>query len=583
MNQHMKTRQILLGSIVLIAAFLTAQSFIYRSNKRTVQNPSYYKSFPGTVAVCGPGFNTADSAVNMPELKGWGHYSRKISSASDSAQLYFDQGLSMYYAFHSIEAIASFTKATEIDPDCAMAWYGKALAMGPTINYENGYRPPSGAYDAAVKSKALSENCTPLEKDLINAIQQRYSSDTATNVTQLRINYAQAMQLVYEKHQGDVDAVTLYADALLLLHPWNLYDHNFKPRSWTPQIRSLLEQGMRLSPSHPGANHYYIHTMEASGEPQVALHSANLLDTLMPDVAHITHMPSHIYIRTGFYERGIKVNDDAVAGFQKYLKQYAPVMNGFFLYQAHNVQLKGNCAQMAGNYKTSADASASLQKMIPPAFLGMKTADGNYVEYVYALPILNYVRFGKWDEVLKTPVIDSLAYASSLQHFSRGIAYSRKHNFTMARQELKILNERLLDKSLKLKMDNGNPANKCLQVGVLILKGVMAEEQNQYAAAIKLLQSAVVAEDLLIYNEPRDWPLPARQYLGNTLIRAGKSKEAIAVLNKDLLINPNNGWSLTGLKIASRHAGNAADLAKINQRLNAAWKIKDLDIENSVF
>jgi tetratricopeptide (TPR) repeat protein len=579
----MKTKHILFGALGLIVAFVTAQSFIYRSNKQIVRNPSYYKSFPGTVAVCGPGFNIADSAVNMPELKGWGHYSWKVSSASDSAQLYFNQGLSMYYAFHSIEAIASFTKATEIDPDCAMAWYGKALAMGPTINYENGYRPPSGAYEAAVKSKALSANCTTLEKDLINAIQHRYSADTSINVTQLRINYAKAMQLAYEKHQDNVDAVTLYADALLLLHPWNLYDHNSTPRPWTAQIRLLLEQGMRLSPSHPGANHYYIHTMEASAEPQLALHSANLLDTLMPEVAHITHMPSHIYIRTGDYQRGIKVNDDAVAGFKKYLKQYAPVMNGFFLYQVHNVQLKGNCAQMAGNFEISMNAATTLQKMIPPTFLGMKTADGNYIEYVYALPILNYVRFGKWDDVLKTPVTDSLAYASALQHFSRGLAYSRKHNFTQARQELKILNERLLDKSLKLTMDNGNPAYKCLQVGTLILQGVMAEEQNQYAAAVKFLEKAVVTEDLLIYNEPRDWPLPARQYLGNTLIRAGKSKEAIAVLNKDLMINPNNGWSLTGLKRAIQQTGNTGGLAKIEQRLNSAWKIKDLDINKPVF
>jgi tetratricopeptide (TPR) repeat protein len=579
----MKTKKIILGSLILIAAFITAQSFIYHAKKQVVVNPSYYKSFPGTVAVCGPAFNNADSALNMPELKGWGHYSWKVSSASDSAQLYFNQGLSMYYAFHSIEAIASFTKATEIDPKCAMAWYGKALAMGPTINYENGYRPPSGAYEAAVKSKALSANCTALEKDLINAIQHRYSADTSMNVKQLRINYANAMQLAYEKHQDNVDAVTLYADALLLLHPWNLYDHNFNPRPWTGQIRSLLEHAMVLSPSHPGANHYYIHTMEASAEPQVALHSANLLDTLMPEVAHITHMPSHIYIRTGYYERGIKVNDDAVAGFQRYLKQYAPVMNGFFLYQAHNVQLKGNCAQMAGNYKTAMDAATSLQKMIPPSFLALKTADGNYVQYVYALPILNNVRFGKWDEVLKTPVTDSLAYASALQHFSRGIAFSRKHNFSQARQELKILNERSLDKSLKLTMDNGNAAYKCVQIASSILQGVMAEEQNQYAKAVKLLQKAVVAEDLLIYNEPRDWPLPARQYLANALIRSGKSNEAIPVLNKDLMINPNNGWALTGLKIASQHAGNAADMAKIDQRLNAAWKIKDLNIEKPVF
>jgi tetratricopeptide (TPR) repeat protein len=580
----MKSTKILIGSLVLTAAFITAQSFIYLSEtKQVVRNPPHYRSFPGVVAVCGPAFNLADSASNIPELKGWGRYRLPISAASDSAQFYFNQGLSMYYAFHSIEAIASFTKATQIDPNCAMAWYGKALAMGPTINYANGYRPPSGAYEAAVTSKALYAQCTPLEKDLIDAIQHRYAADTSINVTLLRTKYAHAMQLVYEKHKGNADVVTLYADALLLLHPWNLYDHNFKPRPWTGRIRSLLEQAMQIQPSHPGANHYYIHTMEASAEPQVALQSANLLDTLMPNVAHITHMPSHIYIRTGHYERGIKVNDSAVAGFQKYLKQYAPVMNGFFLYEAHNVQLKGNCAQMAGNYKISMDAAQSLRQMIPPAFLGMKSADGNFVQYLYALPVLNDVRFGKWDNVLKSPVTDTLAYASALQHFSRGLAFSRKHDFTSAKAELKILNARMLDESLKLTMDNGNPAYKALEVSRFILQGVLAEEQNQYAAAIKFLQMAVVAEDLLIYNEPRDWPLPSRQYPGNALIRAGRNNEAIAVLNKDLMINPNNGWALTGLKLANHQSKEKGALTQINERLNAAWKIKDMAIEKPVF
>jgi tetratricopeptide (TPR) repeat protein len=579
----MKKKKILIVLLALIAAFITAQSFLYHSAKPVVQNPSYYRFFRGAVAICGPAFNMTDSAIHIPELTGWGKYSWKISSASDSAQFYFNQGLSMYYSFHSIEAIASFTMATRLDPECAMAWYGKALAMGPTINYENGYIPPAGAYEAAVKSMALSSKCSPLEKDLINAIQQRYAPDTIINVKQLRTNYANAMQLVYEKHKDNGDAVTLYADALLLLHPWDLYDQNFQPKPWTARIRSLLEHAMLLSPAHPGANHYYIHTMEASAEPQVALHSANLLDTLMPKVAHITHMPSHIYIRTGYYERGIKVNDDAVAGFQEYLKQYAPVMNGFFLYQAHNVQLKGNCAQMAGNYKISMAAAKSLQEMIPPAFLGMKSADGNYVQYIYALPILTDVRFGKWDKVLSTPVTDTLAYASALQHFSRGLAYSRKHNFMLARQELKILNERSLDKSLKLTMDNGNPAYKGVEIARLILQGVIAEEQNQYAEAVNILYKAVEAEDLLIYNEPRDWPLPARQYLGNTLIKAGKNKEAIVVLNKDLMINPNNGWSLTGLKMANQRIGNDASLVLIDQRLNAAWKIKDQNILKPVF
>jgi tetratricopeptide (TPR) repeat protein len=346
--------------------------------------------------------------VDISALKGWGSYQWKISHATDSAQFYFNQGINMYYAFHSIEAIASFTKATHLDPGCAMAWYGKALAMGPNINYPNAYRAPSEALEAAIKSKELSEKCTPLEKDIINAIQKRYSADTTISVKQIRTNYADAMQLVYEKHKTNADVVTLYADALLLLHPWDLYYHDFKPKPWTPKIRSLLEEAMKLSPKNPGANHYYIHTMEASATPVLALKSAHLLDTLMSGVSHITHMPSHIYIRTGDYQRGIKNNDAAVADYNAYLKQYTPVINNFPLYLAHNMHMKINCAQMAGNYRIAMDEAIDLQNKLPAEYLGLKNSDGNMVQYLYAQPAFTNVRFGKWAEIIKMPVVDTL-------------------------------------------------------------------------------------------------------------------------------------------------------------------------------
>jgi tetratricopeptide (TPR) repeat protein len=507
----------------------------------------------------------------------------KISDASDSAQFYFDQGLSMYYAFHSIEAIASFTKATHLDPDCAMAWYGKALAMGPTINYPNGYRPPSDAFEAAVKSQKLSANCTPLEKDLINAIQQRYSPDTTISIKQLRINYANAMQLAYAKHTNDADVITLYADALLLLHPWDLYTYDFKSKPWTPKIRSLLEQALVISPKHPGANHYYIHTMEGSATPGLATKSAHLLDTLMPLVSHLTHMPSHIYIRTGDYQRGIKDNDAAVSGYGIYLKEYAPVKNGAALYQYHNMHMKINCAQMAGNYKIAIDGSKELQTQIPNDYLKLKDADGNYMQYLYIQPTLTDVRFGKWDDILKMPAIDTLAYASVLQHFSRGMAYSRKGNLVMAKHELNILNKQIQNKTLKYAMDNSNSAYAAADVARLILKGTIAEGQKQYSIATDYLQKAVNAEDHLLYNEPRDWPIPARQYLADILIKAGKYDQAITVLKHDLVINPNNGWSLTGLQLAYAHTNNNIESKKVQLRIISAWKIKDLAIQESVF
>jgi len=579
----MKIKFTLILVAALAIAFFSAQSFYYSFS--TTEKPlpkSWFKGPTVHAALCTPVYTGAEAVIDIPALKGWGNYTWKISTTSDSVQFYFNQGLSMYYSFHMIEAIASFSKATRIDPACRMAWYGKALAMGPTINYDNGYKPPSDAYSSATQSKLLATNCTPLEKDLINAIQYRYSADSTANITQLRKNYADAMHAVYLKYPNNADVLTLYADALMLLHPWDLYDHDFKPKSWTPLIRSLLEQALKISPQHPGANHYYIHTMEASATPEMALKSAHLLDTLMPQVSHITHMPSHIYIRTGFYQEGIADNNLAIAGYTAYLKQFAPVVNAAFLYEFHNIHLKINCAQMAGNYKIAAAASALLKSKTID-LLSAKGSDGNYAQYIYMQPIFTAIRFGKWEQVLKEQPVDTLIYASLLQHFARGIAYCGTGKPALAKLELAKLNERLKDKSLQTNMDNFSTYFQDARVGQLILQGVIAGSEKKYKTATALLNEAVIAEDDIIYDEPRDWPLPAREYLGNLLIKTGNYTDAIKVFKQDLVINPNNGWSLTGLKLAYQNTNNQTALAKVQEQLNKAWKIKDLPINRPVF
>ncbi|MFA6083834.1 hypothetical protein [Mucilaginibacter sp.] len=580
----MKLKYTIIICLALVAIFFVAQSFYPSFRKKVASSkPFGFNGSSGRVAVCGSAYNAADSSLAIPALKGWGNYKWKITTTSDSAQFYFNQGISMYYAFHSIEAIASFTKATRFDPECAMTWYGKSLAMGPTINYPNNYVSPTGAYEASVKANTFKPNCSTPEKELIIAMQERYSKDNSISVRQLRVNYVKAMQLVYAKYPNNADVVTLYADALLLLHPWNLYTHDFKPKPWTRKIRSLLEHALAINPKHPGANHYYIHTMEASATPQMALNSAHLLDTLMPLVSHITHMPSHVYIRTGDYPRGIKNNNAAIRGYDLYLKQYAPVVNGAVLYQIHNMHLKINCAQMGGNYKTAMNTSDSLKAIIPLAYLSLQGADGNFFQYIYMQPVLTSVRFGKWDDILKIKPIDTVAYASILLHFSKGLAWCGKNNPVRAEQELQLLNNKMHDASLKVPFDNFSSAYEAAGVARLILQGVIAGKQNHYNAAADILKKAVIAEDKLIYNEPRDWPIPARQYLGELLLKAGRYNEAITVLNKDLVVHPHNGWALTGLKLAYQNTGDDFALNKIQQQLKTAWKIKDMTIDKPVF
>jgi tetratricopeptide (TPR) repeat protein len=577
----MKFKHLLALTAILITAFITAQSFY--SGRRQIKAPIKWYRYPQVRAgICVPLFNSVDSMPDIPALKGWGNYKWKVNTISDSARFYFNQGISMYYSFHSIEAIASFEKATRLDPNCAMAWYGKSLAMGPTINYPNGYAPPTGAYEASQKSKQLMADCSPVEKELITAMQQRYSSDTSISVKQLRVNYANAMKQAYIKYPGNVEVVTLYADALLLLHPWDLYNHDLSPKPWTAEIRSVLEKALRLAPNHPGANHYYIHTMEASATPQSALRSAHVLDTLMPSVSHVTHMPSHIYIRTGDYSQGIKDNIAAVKGYHGYARQYRPVSNMAVLYEFHNTHLQINCAQMGGNYQTAKVSSDSLRALITP-FLLYKGADGNFFQYVYMQPVLTDVRFGRWEEILKTKPADTLAYASALLHFAKGMAWCGKGNPIMAAKELAMLDAKMQDPSLKMPLDNFSSAYEAAGVGSLILQGTIAQTQGKYSATISLLQKAVIAEDKLIYNEPRDWPLPARQYLANVLLKADQYSEAIAVLNRDLVINPNNGWALTGLQLAYKNTGNSAAVNTTKVRLKKAWKIKDTEITRPVF
>ncbi|MEJ7559932.1 MAG: hypothetical protein WKF66_16590 [Pedobacter sp.] len=572
----------IIPAFVVVIVFIGMLSF--RKAESQFQKPILaFKSVLKNAAFCGLSFIEPYAETDIPAMKGWGHYSFKITTESDSAQFFFDQGLSYYYAFHAYEAYASFSKAAKIDTTNAMAWYGKALAMGPNINYGNDYRGPSAAGEAALQSRLFQAGTSAVESALIGAMQVRYTADTSISVFQLRTRYAKAMEQVYIDFPQNPDVITLYADALLLLHPWDLYDHAMKPKVWTAQIRGLLEKALLISPKHPGANHYYIHVLEASAHPELALESAALLDTLMPSVAHITHMPSHIYIRTGNYSQGIIDNDLAVEGFNNSVKAFSPIAGGSGLYKDHNIHLKENCAHMAGNYRIASEAANMVQASVNKADMHIKNSAGNFYQYLYMQPVLTDVRFGKWAQILASEKMDSLGYASVLLHFARGLAFCSMGNVISGKFELKALEEKLGDNTLKYPMDNFSSAYETSLVADLILKGMIAAEEGSYTASIDLLKQAVVAEDNIIYNEPRDWPLPARQYLGTVLIKAKKYPMAVKVLKSDLAINPNNGWALTGLKTVYQQTSNNIELIKINAKLRDAWKIKDLEINAPVF
>jgi len=535
------------------------------------------------IQACGGAIIYGDGADEIPALPGWGNYTWKITTNNDSAQFYFNQGINMYYAFHIIESTASFEKAIRFDSTCAMAWFGKALSMGPNINYGNGYRSPTEAWQAAAKSKAYYANCTALERDMIEALQQRYSPDTAAGINELKQHYIAAMQLLSDKYNTNADVVALYADAIMVLHPWDMYEHDLKPKPWTPVIQKVLEHALALNPRHPGANHYYVHTMEGSEHPEMAQKSAETLGTLMPGVSHLVHMPSHIYIRTGYYKQGITVNDSAVAAYGNYSSMYSPATYGIALYSYHNTHLKATCAQMAGNFADAMAAANTLRRDLPAEYMLPNGAMGNLYQYAYQTMTLTQVRFGKWNDILQAPVNDTMIYAGLLQHFARGMAYSRKHQPAAAMQELQLLQKSLQNKTLKEIPDPFSNAYDAGLVAESILQGAIAEDGGQLPQAIAAFEKAVIAGDNLVYNEPRDWSLPARQYLGNVLLKTKDYTKAITVFNRDLVINPNNGWSLTGLLLAYRAMGKTIDVQKTAERLQMAFSIKDVEVERPVY
>ncbi len=522
--------------------------------------------------------NLADEENAIPLLSGWGKYRMNIVEKNDSAALYFQQGINMYYGFHIIEALASFEKAVKFDPDFAMGYWGKALAYGPNIN-DMGYAASPDALAAVKKAETLSSGCTDFEKSLIRAMSARYSADSTQSREQLNQDYADAMEKVHAAFPGNADAATLYADALMIQHPWDLYDHNYEPKSWTPKIVDLLTDAVKRFPDNPGACHLYIHAVEGSKHPQVALAVANRIGAMMPGLSHLVHMPSHIYIRSGHYGKGITVNKTAIKDYDDYLEKFPPVNNGLFLYLMHNQHMEIACSMMDGQYRNALATAIALNDKIDSSMLDAGGFLGMYSQYVYCSPAFIQLRFGKWDEIISMPLpAQNRVYATVLTHFAKGVAYARTGQVSLAADELQQLQQQLSNPQLQEAPPAFNPGIAGAQVAEKILEGVLAEAKNDLPAATRLLTEAVEKEDGMLYTEPRDWLLPARHFLAGVLLKARRYDEAIAVCKKDLFVNPENAWALTGLKLALREQKHTKEMASVQKRLNKAAARKDVPL-----
>jgi len=516
---------------------------------------------------CSPDWASIDEdslANSISVLPGWGNYVWNISAANDSARFYFNQGINLYYAFHIIESMASFKKAALFDENSAMIYWAQALAYGPNIN-DFAYAATPEAFAAAQKAVALKEGCSAKEKALVNAMAVRYTMDSTNSREILNQLYADKMKQAFTDFKQDADIGALYADAMMLQHPWDYWNHNGTAQPWTPEINSVLETVLKKTPEHPGANHYYIHSIEASPNPSRALASADRLGILMPGVAHMIHMPSHIYIRSGNYKKGITVNEQSVKGYNLYLKLYPEVQNNAPLYLFHNLHMQTACAMMRANYEYSNKSANECSHGFDTAFLSLPQPMGNFIQYVYMTNFINNVRYGKWDSILNAAGIeDRHTYANALWHWARGMAFAGKNKLADAATELQLMQEKMKHPDMFITMEPFNSPDAAAKVAEKILAGSIAVKQKNYSAAISFFEEAVASETAMIYNEPRDWLLPARHYLGNALLLAGENIKAEEIFNADLKENPNNHWALIGKfrALKKQHKNAAAQKVK---------------------
>jgi tetratricopeptide (TPR) repeat protein len=581
------------GFLLAATAFLiTAAIFQYCTSLQAKQlSVKSYLSKKKLLAVaCVPNANAGEQWLEnhpegIPALEGWGNYFWKVSTNNDSAQFYFNQGINMYYSFHMVESYASFAKATVFDPQLAIAYWGQALSRGPNINQ------PDITYDATndallliEKAKTNAGYASAMEKQLIEAITKRYSADTTISRATLDACYAAAMKPIFENNNTNAEAISLYADALMVQHPWDLYEQNELPKNWTPPIVSLVEKGLEQFPNHPALNHYYIHVVEASSNPGRAIPSANLLSTLMPMVAHMVHMPSHIYIRTGNYQQGIDVNTSAFTGFSNYRQKFPAVEELAALYLSHNQHMQVACGLMAGEAKYSEDQAGKTKANIPDDYFAQASAFGNYLQSIHMLPFIVNVRFGQWRAILDSPMVkESLDFEFACQLFAKGLASAFTGKTADAQTYLKRLTEKTKTPILhEAYASFANPASATLDVCAEILKATIAYKQGDAANAIKAYQKAVEQEDAMLYNEPKDWLIPARHYLGYALLKSKKYAEAEAVYKADLQRNPANPWSLKSLALAQKAFGKQRDAFKTWEQFAKAAKHADVGIAASI-
>lgn len=563
-----------------------AITILFACNNRNgnKENPSAEKNSP-IVSCYTP--QTSDkswysSGKKAPKLEGLEGIDFKISTSSKEAQEYFAQGMMLASGFNHAEAARSFYEAIRLDSTCAMAYWGLAYVLGP--NYNAGMEEDNfqRAFEAASKAKLLAGNCTPKEIGLIDALATRYAPNPPADRRPLDIAYAASMKKVYTQYPSDPDIGALYAEAMMNLHPWDLYDKKTKaPRQWTPELLATLEHLIKINPRHPGAHHFYIHALEASATPEKALTSAKLLETLVPGSGHLVHMPSHIYINTGDYHLGSLANINAVNIDSAYTTACHAQGAYPLSYYPHNYHFLTATATLEGNSKLAWEAAMNLQRHTAAEI--MRMPGWGTLQHYYTIPYYIAVKFSMWDTIASlTPPEKDLVYPRAIWHYARGMAYLGKNELPKAQKEMDSLRIIAADTILQqLTIWGINTTADLVQIASKVLSAGIAIKEGQLANSVSLLREAVAIEDKLNYNEPPDWFFSVRHHLGAVLIRAGKYAEAEKVYKQDLQTWRKNGWALIGLYNSLALQNKNGEAQKVKSSFEESWKYADFKILSS--
>jgi len=513
----------------------------------------------------------ADQIEAPPLFDNLGSLHHPISTTSEPAQRYFDQGLRLVYAFNHEEAIRSFEEAARQDPQAAMAYWGIALALGPNINGTMEKKDEHRAIEMVQKAQRLADRGTPGERAYVDALVTRYVGRKGTKRKGLDEAYAKAMRLVAQRFPEDPDAATLFAEALMDLRPWDLWKSDGRAQPGTDEIVSTLESVLARSPEHPGACHYYLHAVEASLHPERALPCAERLPGLMPGSGHLVHMPAHIYMRVGKYHEAAERNQQAVHIDQQYLANRHPIGESADGYYTHNLHFLWASLAMEGRNVEAMKAARDLTATITVE----EARKDRWKERYLPTPVFSMIRFGRWEELLREPAPpNGLRLMEGMWRLGRGLALVATGRLPGAEGEHVVL-AGLTKQIRRNRTAEDKTEGVLLKIAERILAGELAVRRQRYDEAIRLFEDAIKMEEALPYSEPPLWPLSVRHYLGTVFLLASRPSEAEVVYRADFLRHPDNGWALIGLiqSLKAQHKGDQA--AEAEDRFKKAWAHAD--------